>query len=139
MGHFMFVLKTLCAWLLILMLAMLNGAFREALLLPNLSRAAAFLLSGLSLSALIVIVAVGLARWMELKTASRCMLAGGLWFSLTLLFEFGFGGLMQGKSWAEMLEAYTFKDGNLWPVVLMVTLFAPLVGARIRLRWRGQS
>lgn len=131
------MLKPVAAWLLILVLAMLNGIFRETMLLPNLSKPVAFFLSGLLLSFFIIIVAVALARWLELGTPARCIYVGLLWLSLTLIFEFGFGGMMQGKSWAEMLEAYTFKDGNIWPVVLMVTLFAPLVAARIRLRRQG--
>ncbi|MDP2759288.1 MAG: hypothetical protein Q8O64_02620 [Sideroxyarcus sp.] len=133
----MLMLKSVVAWLLILVLAMLNGILREAMLLPNLSKPVAFFLSGLLLSFFIFIVAIALARWLEPGTPSRCIHVGLLWLSLTLIFEFGFGGMMQGKSWAEMLEAYTFKDGNIWPIVLMVTLFAPLVAARIRLRRQG--
>jgi len=31
-----------------------------------------------------------------------------------------------------LLEAYTFKDGNIWPIVLLVTLVAPLLAVRLR-------
>jgi hypothetical protein len=31
-----------------------------------------------------------------------------------------------------MLEAYTFKDGNMWPLVLVITFLAPLVAHRLR-------
>jgi hypothetical protein len=46
------------------------------------------------------------------------------------LFEFGFG-LAQGKPWSELLAAYTFKDGNLWPVVLLAVLVAPYLCLRV--------
>ncbi len=128
----MLVLKSAVAWLAILVLAMLNGLLREAVLLPNLSKPAAFALSGILLSSFILIVAVALARWLRLSSPRRCMSVGLLWLCLTLVFEFGFGGIVQGRSWAEMLEAYTFKDGNIWPLVLVVTLFAPLIAARVR-------
>jgi hypothetical protein len=131
----MLMLKSVGAWLLILALAMLNGLFREAMLLPNLGRPVAFFLSGLLLSCCIIVVAFALAPRLELRTPSRCIYVGLLWVSLTVVFEFGFGGMMQGKSWAEMLEAYTFRDGNVWPIVLVVTLLAPLVASRLRL-WR---
>ena len=130
----MFVLKSFVAWFLILVLAVLNGIFREAVLMPNLSKPAAFFLSGLMLSLFIIIVTVALARWLELSTPKRCIFVGCLWLSLTLIFEFGFGSLVQGNSWQEMLEAYTFKDGNIWPIVLVVTLFAPFAAARILLQ-----
>ena len=44
------------------------------------------------------------------------MRVGFLWVVLTLVFEFGLG-IVQGRSWAEMLMPYTFKDGNIWPLV----------------------
>ncbi|MDT8443406.1 MAG: hypothetical protein RQ722_03855 [Desulfuromonadales bacterium] len=62
----------------------------------------------------------------------KSLLAGTIWLCLTLSFEFGFGFFIQERSWAAMLEAYTFKDGNIWPLVLVVTFFAPLLAARIR-------
>lgn len=136
-GRAMVVLASLSAWILILVLAILNGIFREAVLLPNLGRPASFLISGILLSCLIVIVAVLLARRLHLISTLRCLFTGLLWLSLTLIFEFGFGGLMQGKTWAEMMEAYTFRDGNLWPMVLLTTLFAPLLAARMH-RKRSQ-
>lgn len=128
----MLALRSVASWLLILVLAMLNGALREAVLLPNLSKPVAFVLSGLLLSLAILIVAVALARWLKLNTPSRCLSVGLLWLCLTLIFEFGFGGAVQGRTWGEMLEAYMFKDGNIWPLVLVVTLFAPLAAARVR-------
>ena len=135
----MLVLKSAAVWLLILALAVLNGIFREAVLLPSLSKPAAFMISGLLLSACIIIVATVFARWLGLTTAKRSILMGCLWLGLTLVFEFGFGGLVQGKSWAAMLEAYAFKDGNIWPMVLMVTLFAPLIASRIHRLRQGHS
>jgi hypothetical protein len=57
---------------------------------------------------------------------------GTIWLTLTLVFEFGFGGLVQRRSWAELLAAYRFEDGNIWPVVLVVTFVSPLLGAYLR-------
>jgi hypothetical protein len=128
----MLLLRTVAAWLLILVFAVINGGYREAVLLPNLGQPAAFVLSAILLSLCIMIVAIVLAGWLRLNGFSRCLFVGLLWLCLTLVFEFGFGRIVQGLSWAEMLEAYTFKDGNIWPLVLVVTFFAPLLAARIR-------
>jgi hypothetical protein len=51
---------------------------------------------------------------------------------LTLAFEFTFGRLVQSQSWRQLLDAYTFKDGNTWPLVLVVAALAPWLSARIR-------
>ena len=61
-----------------------------------------------------------------------CKTTGAFWLLLTLCFEFGFGHFVQGRPWPVLLEAYTFQNGNLWPLVLLVTLFGPLIALRIR-------
>ena len=132
-----FALRAVIAWLVILVLAVLNGLLREAVLLPNLSRPAAFALSALLLSSFVLIVAIVLARWLELTSSRRGVTVGCLWLGLTLLFEFGFGRIVEGRSWSELWAAYTFEDGNLWPLVLVVTFLAPPVAARVRGRERG--
>ena len=117
-------------WLLILVLAVLNGGLREAVLIPNLGRSLAFVLSGLLLSACILAVAfTSVPRVSPLSTKDALSL-GFFWLLLTLVFEFGFGLLVQGKSWSLMLEAYMFREGNIWPIVLAVTLLAPLLVTR---------
>jgi hypothetical protein len=108
-------IRWIAAWLGILVLAVLNGLVREALLLPRLGRTEAYLASGLILSALIVLVALAAARWL----------------AMTLGFELGFG-IVQGKPWPEIVAQYTFADGNIWPLVLVVVLPAPWVAWRLR-------
>jgi hypothetical protein len=124
-------MRPVAVWFLILVLAVVNGAFREAVLIPNLSKLVALVLSGLLLSCVILIVAFWFAHWMRLDTRARCLAVGLLWVGLTLVFEFGFGAI-RGRSLADMLEAYAFKGGNIWPAVLAVTFFAPLIAARLR-------
>lgn len=126
------VLRSIAAWLAIAALAVLNGMFREAVLLPGLGRPAALALSGLLLSSIILLVAIASARWLGLGPAARCLKVGTLWLALTLLFELGLGAALRGLSWAQLREAYSFRDGNLWPLVLAVTFIAPLAAARLR-------
>lgn len=124
-------LRALIIWLCILALAVANGLFREAVLLPALGIPSAFVVSGLLLSALIIAVAWLSLPWLHLRRPEQVWLVGFGWLALTLAFEFSFG-LAQDKSWPVMFEAYTFKDGNLWPVVLAVTACAPFIAAKMR-------
>ena len=126
-------LRIVGIWLLILAFAIANGGIRESLLLPALGNPAAQLLSGIVLASAILAAAWWLLP--PLGAQSRYRLVGALWLALTLVFEFGFGRA-QGKSWEQLLAAYTFEDGNLWPVVLVVTLLAPAVAGRWRRRYR---
>jgi hypothetical protein len=128
----MLFLKAAAIWLLVLLCAVLNGGFREAFLLSRMERDAAFLLSGVLLSICIVAATVLSIQWLGLPRKSRALAIGLFWLCLTLAFEFGFGRLVQHKTWPQLLEAYTFKDGNIWPLVLVVTFFAPLIATRLR-------
>jgi hypothetical protein len=42
------------------------------------------------------------------------------------------GMFLLGKSWHTMLQAYTFTNGNIWPLVLLVTGAAPYMAAKFR-------
>jgi hypothetical protein len=124
--------KAFIIWLGILVLAIANGTFREAILIPELGTAAGLLLSGILLSLLILVMTYLVLPWFGPMPASKYIAVGFAWLLLTLAFEFTFGHLIQGKPWSELLQAYTFKDGNIWPVVLLVTALAPYIAARIR-------
>lgn len=128
----MHVHKTIAIWCAILLAAIANGIFRQAVLLPALGTTAAYVLSGLMLATLILGVATISVHWLRVRTRREALTAGLLWLALTLGFEFGFGRLVQGKRWPELLQAYTFQDGNIWPLVLLATLLAPLLALRIR-------
>ena len=128
----MLFVKSFGIWLLILVCAVLNGALREAVLLPAFDKSVAFAISGVLLSICIVAVSVVLVPRMGRLSTSQAMHLGVFWLLLTLGFEFGFGRLVHERSWAELFEAYTFQDGNIWPIVLVTTIFAPLVATLLR-------
>ena len=123
--------KALSIWALILVLAVANGILRESVLIPGLGTPAALVLSGLLLSALIIGVAYVSLPWLQISLPVQFWLVGFGWLALTLVFEFSFG-IWQGKSWPVLLEAYTFKGGNIWPVVLATTALAPYLAAKLR-------
>ncbi|MCF8035419.1 MAG: hypothetical protein K9K62_00975 [Desulfobacteraceae bacterium] len=129
--HLWIALKALAIWTGILVLAVLNGALREAILVPKLGMAAGLVVSGVLLSALIIVVAYLALPWLGARRTIELLGIGIGWLALTLVFEFSFG-LLQGKSWQVMLEAYTFKGGNIWPAVLIVTAIAPYLAAKLR-------
>ena len=126
----MLYLRAIAVWLSILLLAVLNGGFREAVLFPRFGNPSAQFISGLLLIGCIVVVSYFLVP--RLRARSRRQLAGigVLWLALTLVFEFGFGLFVQGKAWHELVAAYAFQGGNIWPMVLLVTALAPLLVGR---------
>ena len=129
--HFEIALKAMAIWAGILVLAVLNGALREAIFIPRLGMTAGLVLSGVLLSSLIFAVAYFSLPWIGARRITELLGIGLGWLAATLVFEFSFG-LWQGQSWQVMLEAYTFKGGNIWPAVLVVTALAPYLAARLR-------
>lgn len=123
--------RVLAVWTGILALAVANGALREAVLIPQLGRTPGLVLSGALLSTLILLVAYLSLPWLGVRRPAQTLGVGLAWLLLTLAFEFSFG-LLRGKPLSEILQAYTFSDGNLWPIVLVVTALAPYAAARFR-------
>jgi hypothetical protein len=126
------LLKAAALWFGILALAMANGVAREKVLVPALGPVAALLASGVILSACVFLVALFAAPWYGRLPAAQWLGVGALWLVMTLAFELGFGRLVQHRGWAELLAAYTFKGGNLWPVVLATVLLSPWIAAKLR-------
>ena len=127
----MLTVKALAVWLVILVCAVANGALREAILIPHLGNSIGLLLSGLLLSALILTITYFALPWFGITRLSQLVGMGLGWLVLALVFEVSFGRF-QGKSWSILLEAYTFKDGNIWPVVLLITAAAPYIAGWLR-------
>ena len=125
-------LKALVLWIAILFLAILNGTLREKLLVPAAGTFGGLITSGILLSACIVLVAFLAAPGYGPLSSSQLWLIGLFWLLLTLLFEFSFGRFIQHKDWEQLLQAYTFSGGNIWPIVLAVTLLSPWLAARLR-------
>ncbi|WP_211231670.1 hypothetical protein [Ottowia thiooxydans] len=125
------IAKALAIWLVILICAVANGALREGVLIPHLGKAPGLILSGVLLSALILVITYLALPWLVAPRPAQLIGLGVFWLALTLVFELSLGRF-QSKSWTTILEAYTFKDGNIWPVVLLVTTAAPYIAARLR-------
>lgn len=125
------LVKAMALWLLLAMLAVLNGSLRQFLLVSELGPVAGLRLSGLLLAAGILLVTWLTLPWYGPLRSYQYWLIGCVWLVMTLLFEFGFGYFIAHKSWAEMLDAYNMSRGNLWSLVLLATLVSPRLAARL--------
>ena len=124
-------MKTIVVWVAILLVAILNGALRDTVLVNILGSVAARFLSGIILCVAIIIAAALTAGWFAPLSPGSRWYIGVWWLMLTLGFEL-YIGYAQHQSWQTLLDAYAFQGGNLWPLVLVTTLIAPWLGARIR-------
>ncbi len=124
--------RAIVAWFLMIPAAIANGVFRETVVKPVVGDQTAHQLSVVTGSALFLTVAYYLLRDHAGDAEDRALLGiGASWIAGTILFEFGFGHFIDGKSWSELTHDYNIAEGRLWPVVLLVIFLAPLIVKRI--------
>ena len=125
------VLRYLLAWLVMLLVAMINGGMRDLVYgrqLPDLLANQLSCLSGMILLGAVICYYVG--RW-RLASARQALLIGVFWLALTVAFESLFFHYVVGHPWSELLANYDIVHGRLWPVVLLWIAVAPYVFFRL--------
>jgi len=126
------LLRACGLWVLLVVLAIVNGIMREKLLVPLLGQSLALPLSGISLSMLIFLITVLLSPFLRATISSQYWIVGGMWVLLTVLFEFSFGHYIMAESWHKLFEKYNLLEGNLWILVLITTAVSPYLAAKLR-------
>lgn len=119
--------------MLIIPLAILNGGFREKILIPSLGEQAALPASGILLCILILIVTVLLLHKLVKGDSKIYWTIGVVWILLTIGMEFVVRFIMN-KTMDEMLAAYDIMTGNLWLLIVIFTGVASWLSAKIRKR-----
>jgi hypothetical protein len=134
-GAFSMVIeKALGIWLLLAAAAIGNGLLRESFLLPWLGNNAALPLSGISLAVFVFLIIYACLPIFGSQRKTYYLVIGLFWTVCTLLFEFGFGHYIAGKSWRDIAQVFNPEQGNLFSLVLLVILFSPLLAAWLRRR-----
>jgi hypothetical protein len=122
--------RSLVVWFVMLVTASINGAVREAWLIPRLGDGMGRAISTLMLSAFVLLLTWLTIRWMSPASTSEAWLIGGSWVALTLAFEFLAGHYLFGKPWSELTQDYDVLSGRIWILVLVTTAVAPRLCAR---------
>lgn len=122
--------KAIIVWLIILGLAFANAALREAVLVPWIGKVRGLTLSGVILSVLVLGVAYATLPWIGASRVIELLAVGMGWLVFTFSFDLLMGAI-QGEPIRQQFDAYLFKRGNLWPVVLLVTASAPWLAAKL--------
>ena len=126
------LLKGTGIWFVIVIAAILNGTFREKILVPAIGSSMALPLSGILLAVLVFLVAFMLVSTIGSSETKVYILLGLLWVLLTLSFEFLFGHFIVGRSWHEIMQVFNVMKGDLFIVVLVITGISPWLAAKAR-------
>lgn len=116
-------------WVMIIPIAILNGGFREYVLvkLGGLARP----LSGIILSTCIFIVAYLLVPKVKNCVKTDYIFFGVMWFILPNLFDLS-AYIKEGEGFAGLLQSYNIFTGNTWLLVVLTALFAPMIVMKIK-------
>jgi hypothetical protein len=117
--------RAVAVWFGIMLLAILNGAARDFMLVPRFGDLVSRAVSCVTLSGLIVLVAWRSLRWMAPLSIGDAWTIGVMWLAMTLAFEFIAGHYLFRTPWATLLADYDLLAGRLWILVLAATLVAP--------------
>ena len=118
-------LWTTMAWIAIIPLAIANGLLRQFVLSPFLGVGLAQPLSGFLLILAIAGVAWLLVRRVKALGQKVWLVIGCAWGVATLGFEY-LMLTMSGKGFDDLVSQYNFTDYNIWPLVHLWTIVAPI-------------
>lgn len=127
----MLLIKITAIWLLMVVAAIVNGTFRDFVLNKYLPLNVALPLSGVFLSILIGLISTLSMRFIDRKSIVTYLGIGMFWVTLTLVFEYTFG-FAKGMSFSEISQVFNVLEGNLFSLVLLVTLLSPVTVALLK-------
>jgi len=120
------------AWLGMVPIAIVNGIVREKFYGQSMSEISAHQLSTLTAIILFGIYIYTITGLFQIQSAKQALMIGGIWLTMTIIFEFVFGHFIAGHSWTKLLMDYNILNGRVWIFVLIWTFIAPYLYYRIR-------
>lgn len=119
-------------WILMLLVSVANGAFRDVTYGKHMSELAAH-----QLSTLISVLLLGAVMWICIQfypppSAQHAIVIGLMWSAMTVVFEFLFFHIIGGHSWPELFANYNILEGRVWMVVVLWLATAPPLFFRLR-------
>ena len=124
--------RALLIWLIFVLLAMINGGFRQRVLIPLIGEQTGHVVSTIILSTAIVFITWSNLSWIGPATSGEAWRLGTLWLGLTVAFEFLVGHYLLHTPWTKLLADYNFLRGRLWILVLVSTFVSPVLAFRLR-------
>ncbi|MGA9108850.1 MAG: hypothetical protein ACLPSL_09400 [Smithella sp.] len=124
--------KYFIGWLSLLVIAFINGAFRQIVFQNSLGDLRAHQLStaiGISLFGIYIYWII--RRWQP-ESLKETMQIGFLWMVLTIVFEIGMARLFQNRDWSSVFRDYNILEGRVWILVLLWVAIAPSLFYKIQ-------
>lgn len=127
--------RALLSWLVLLVVAFVNGALRQLAYPSTLGDfAARQVAAGVGAVAFGIVIWILLRRW-PVPGPRQAWATGAFWASLTVAFEVA---LVRGsgRPWQDVVDQYALWEGSLWPLLVLWVLVAPAVISALQHRRR---
>jgi hypothetical protein len=121
------ILKYFFAWFVMIILAVLNGGFREFIIKIYFGELAAHQISTIILIILITAYLWFLTRLWPIKSVKQAWIIGCIWFIMTEVFEFGMGRFLLNEPWDKLFYAYNLFVGQVWIFIPLWVLVGPII------------
>jgi len=121
------MLRYLLAWFPMLMLAIANGALRQATYGRRMPELRAHQLSTVIATAIFAVYIWYVIRTWPPVSTQQALLVGLLWLALTIAFEFFMGLVLARRPLNEVLRDYDVTRGRLWVLLLLWITLAPVL------------
>lgn len=125
------VTRYLFFWLILAVVAIINGTLRQATYgrhLPDLAAHQLSTVTGILLTGITVWI---LNRCWPIGSAKQAWIIGACWFLMTIAFEFGFGHYVAGHSWSRLVADYNVLEGRVWSLFLAWIAVLPYLAWRL--------
>ena len=126
----MFFVRGILMWFVLMALMFINGAFRE-LVTSSFVGARTAEIAHVTTGCIIILFATcGFCRRERAVCASRLLVLGMIWALMTIAFETVLIVGVRGDPLQDVIGAYDITRGELWPIVVVTVLLAPLCAGR---------
>ena len=126
------MIRYVLAWVPMLIIAIANGALRQATFAKVMPELRAHQLSTLIGSVLIGVFIWFIIRMWPPPSGRRAVVIGVVWLLLTVAFEFFMGLVLISSPLAQVLQDYNLFGGRVWVLFLTWLTFAPWVFFRLK-------
>lgn len=127
----MIFLNALFPWIVMVVLAILNGAIRQYFFLPKVGEQSAHVFGTIIFLILqFAVIHIYITTYCIYETA-LLLKTGFFWVGLTVLFEFVFGHYIMKHPWKRLIADYNIFNGRLWILVLINNVTAPLISGKL--------
>lgn len=125
------IARYLLVWLLLAIVAVINGIVRQSTYGKSLPELLAHQVSTVTAILATGIVVWGINRLWPIESSAQAWTIGTFWLIFTVLFEFGFGHFVAGHSWERLFADYNFLNGRVWSLILVWVAVMPYVIYRL--------